>query len=86
MAGEDKAHCAQLRELPCCRCRARPAGEVHHRTGAGMAMRSHDHEAMPLCSSCHTAFHAASGPFKGWDKARRAEWQDMMVERYRPKL
>lgn len=79
MAGEDKAYCGWLRSLPCCMCGARPV-QVHHRTGAGMARRAHDHEGMPLCHQCHTDLHGLTGKFKGWDKQRLRTWQREQVD------
>lgn len=82
MAGEDPAYMEYLRGLPCRVCGGR-VGHPHHKMGAGMALRSHDREAINLCGDgsrgCHGALHGLSGPFKGWDKARRRAWEAAAV-------
>jgi hypothetical protein len=44
------------------------SGPPHHpRHNVGMAMRAHDHRAVPLCPTCHDSIHRLTcGPFKGW--------------------
>jgi hypothetical protein len=79
VAGEDSRYTAWLRTQPCCRCGVCPCGEVHHRSGAGLALRSHDDEGMPLCHACHMDLHALTGQFKGWPKEARREWEKAMV-------
>lgn len=86
LAGEDKPYTDWLRQQGCHQCRRMPAGQVHHATGAGMAMRSHDHLAMPLCVYCHQAFHDGSGPFKWMEKAGRREWQEKGVTSWRSRF
>jgi hypothetical protein len=84
VAGEDRSYIAWIRSLNCCAprsptCLMAPS-EAHHSTHhSGMGQRSHDHEAIPLCRNCHRAFHDARGPFRGWDKAKRLQWQDEQV-------
>jgi hypothetical protein len=56
--------------------------DVHHQTGGGMALKSSDERAFPLCHKHHMDFHAARGVFRDWDKARRRAWQDRLVETY----
>ena len=59
-------------KLPCCvkDCGYWPV-EVHHRTGAGMALKAEDYETMPLCHRHHrtggfgVAIHAGQ---KTWEK------------------
>lgn len=75
MAGEWPKHLKRVRALPCCSCGAPPPSQAHHRTGAGMGLRSNDMATMPLCVWCHGAFHSLSGPFKGFDKATRRAWE-----------
>lgn len=83
MAGEDHVYLAYIRSQPCCVCNYRAPSEAHHHTKArGRGQRGHDRETMPLCKVCHTAFHAASGPFKILRKSERREWQDVQVARY----
>lgn len=48
-----------------------------------MGLRAHDHQAMPLCHKCHMEFHAASGVFREWDKAKRGEFQDQQIAIHR---
>jgi len=71
-----------LLRQPCCMCNG-VATDPHHITGAGMAMREHDHRAIPLCRECHTSFHAFSGPFKGWSRRYQRGWQAAMVRLHR---
>jgi hypothetical protein len=86
MAGEDPKHCAFLRAFGCAECGAPPPVVVHHHTWPrGMGQRAHDHKGMPLCIDCHDAFHRGYGAFKGWDHVKRTQWQDRMVERFRPR-
>jgi hypothetical protein len=76
MAGEDPDYIGRVKALPCAvdGCRS-PWQDAHHPTGAGMALRSSDLYAIPLCHAHHMAFHSLSGPFKGWTKAKIREWQ-----------
>ncbi len=84
----DPRHLAHIRTQSCC------AGmlltpcygpvEAHHRTGAGLALKADDHEVMPLCLQHHREFHGACGAFRDWTKAQRKEWQENMVQLYRP--
>jgi len=75
----------RVRELPCASCGMEPAGNAHHATGAGMALRSSDHDTIPLCGSgttgCHGSFHALTfGPFRGWDRQALRDWQAAAVK------
>lgn len=61
---EDPAHLARVRSLPCAICGATPS-EPHHPKGlefCGKGQKASDHDAFPLCVSCHrtgpNAFHA----------------------------
>lgn len=85
MAGESKQYTTWLRTQPCCapECGTTRSIEVHHRTGAGMGLRAHDHKGMPLCNSCHVALHSAKRPFFGWDRARLRDWQDEQIAAHR---
>lgn len=81
MAGEDRQYTEWVRARSCCapvRCGARHS-EAHHRQGAGLALKAHDHEAMPLCVTHHRELHAMSGCFRQWDKARRKAWEREQV-------
>lgn len=75
MANEDRAYLAWIRSLPCLVCGRGPSNAHHSNFGKGMGQRSHDHTAVPLCHKDHMDFHSVSGHFKGWQKARRKEWQ-----------
>lgn len=79
MAGEDPEHVKRVRAMPCAACGATPAGCAHHKMGAGMGRRAHDHMAIPLCHGCHMNLHALRGRFKGWDRERRRAWEDGAV-------
>lgn len=83
MAGEDSDYTDWIRRQPCNECGRSPGCDPHHRTGAGMAMRSHDHKAIPLCRFCHETFHAGSGTFKRLDKQGKRDYQDEAIERCR---
>lgn len=82
MADEDPKYTAWLRTLSCCMCGKRGT-EAHHKTGAGMALRAHDHEAMPLCRACHRELHALNGRFKGWGRLQLTEFQGRQVATHR---
>jgi hypothetical protein len=83
VANEDPAHLKWLRSLPCMACLAPPPSEAHHRTGAGMAARAPDSEAMPLCTRCHRDFHDGRGLFQGWTREMRRRWQLDTLEKVR---
>ncbi len=83
MAGEDKDYIDWIKQQPCNQCGKQGSCDAHHKTGAGLAMRSHDHLAMPLCRACHTEFHASSGAFKKMEKQARRDYQDEAIERCR---
>lgn len=76
---KDPGYLIWVRRQPCWQCGKAPAGCAHHKTGAGMGLRASDLDAMPLCHGCHMAFHDGKGPFKGWGKARRRQWQEEAI-------
>ena len=89
MGKKDLARLSRIRGLRCClwlpidpsdECAG--SVEAHHPTGAGMALKSDDSKAFPLCMKHHREFHDASGAFKTWNKAERRAWQALMVQRY----
>lgn len=89
MAGEDPEYSEWIRRQPCCApgCSSPPPSEQHHKTGAGMGLRAHDWDSMPLCSGCHVpGLHALAGAFKGWTREQLAAWQadqaDLHFTRY----
>lgn len=88
MAGEDPRYLDWIRRQSCCNCDADGGVEAHHMTGAGMGMRANDHEAMPLCTTCHRAFHdpwshrkrkGSAGKFWIMTKEQRRTWQRRKV-------
>ena len=83
MAGEDPDYIHWLKGQPCNQCGAQRGCDAHHRTGAGMGMRAHDHLAMPMCRYCHDTFHASSGSFKTMEKQARRAYQDEAIQRCR---
>ena len=87
MAGEDPEYLEYLRGEPCCSCGRWGASVPHHKTGAGMGTRAHDHEAMPLCDdlrkSCHRDLHQFQGAFEGMSRLLRATWQDTQIQEHR---
>lgn len=93
MARNDKAHLKMIRTYPCVAAPLRRAVgpyecsmiiEAHHPTGGGLALKTPDSEAFPLCTKHHADFHALRGVFKGWTKERIHEWQKNMSDRFRP--
>lgn len=82
MAGELPAYTAWLRRLPCRRCGLGRV-EIHHRRGAGMGLRAHDRDAMPLCHRCHMDIDLRCGPFRDWSKAALRDWEASQVARLR---
>ena len=72
---DDPAYLARVRQLPCCRCGRSGPNEAHHcrdlpddgehiytRLPAA-ARKSHDHDAIPLCTHCHWTFHNRRSEF-----------------------
>lgn len=83
----DPHYLAFIRRQDCCApgCEGDcgPINAHHHTRGSrrrGKGQKVDDRETMPLGWRHHMDFHAASGPFKHWDKAKRIEWQDGQVE------
>jgi hypothetical protein len=66
----ERAHMAQVASLPCCVC-GYWLVEVHHLTGAGMALRASHYDTIPLCAQHHrtggygVAIHAGQ---RTWEK------------------
>lgn len=79
MAGEDKAFITAVRQMLCRVCATRPV-QAHHSGPRAYGRRAHDRTAIPLCLQHHTDWHAASGHFKTWDKARRRAWTEEQIE------
>jgi len=86
----DRKYLEWIRSLPCAVLTHRLPGatrcygavEAHHPTGSGLALKSADREAFPLCRGHHGEFHRLIGTFKGWVKAVLKEWQGGMSDRY----
>lgn len=79
---DDPKYLAFVRTLPCCCpwCVSIPGRfsspvVAHHLTGAGMARKARDDESMPLTPDHHRALHEFTGPFAGWDRLMRQQWQ-----------
>lgn len=83
MAGEDPHYTDWLKMQACYQCDSRRGCDPHHRQGAGMGMRSHDHTAIPLCRFCHVAWHAGSGPYKWMGRDGKREYADKSIAKYR---
>jgi len=49
----------------------------------GKSQTAHDHFAFALCVRHHRQFHDEAGPFAGWTKEQRREWQDRCVRESR---
>ena len=72
---EDAAYFAGVKVLPCCCCGAAGPSDGHHcmdrppsdvsvyRYFGGIADRSADFDAIPLCRGCHDMFHRNHGEF-----------------------
>lgn len=91
----DPEYLAAVRTLFCCAPMTRPMsgpnkgclvrvchGIMHaHHAGRrpGVGMKCSDLETIPLCGSHHMQWHAGSGVFIGWDKARRMAWADEQI-------
>lgn len=78
MANEDQSYTDWLRQRPCCSCGGSGV-QVHHRTGAGMGLRAHDHDAMPLCFRCHSDLHCLGGRFSTFSREDLRQWQDEQI-------
>lgn len=80
MAGEDPNHLARVRGLRCCARELGPCSggvQAHHvRDHTGLALRAHDHDAIPLCDAHHDALHDGGprSPFRGWPRERLQLW------------
>jgi hypothetical protein len=84
MAGEDPKYLVLVRELPCLAAEldgpdCGGAIQAHHAgRRPGVALKAHDHSAIPLCSIHHTSFHQLSPPFR-MPRARLRAWQDRAI-------
>lgn len=84
MPKRDPKRLAWIRTLPCVfqgdACEGSTEG--HHRTGAGLALKAPDDEAMPLCQLHHRQRHDHTGAFLKLTKAERKTWEAEMVAKY----
>lgn len=85
MAGEDPHYMEWLRSQPCAACGHGGFVVVHHRNGAGMGLRAHDHKGIPLHNEpCHIShLHRLRGPFDGWNLQQMRDWQDTQIREHR---
>jgi hypothetical protein len=74
--------------MPCCVCGTWPV-EVHHITGAGMALRASHFDTIPLCPTHHrlgsygVAVHAGQ---KEWERQFGAQRELLCLTLLRPSL
>jgi hypothetical protein len=82
---DDARYLAWVRRQPCCApgCTRRAPSDPHHRPGAGVGARSHDHEAIPLCRADHDDVDRFAGRFRGWTRAQRQAWHTAQVAVHR---
>ena len=83
--GANPERLAWVRRSPCCRCNGErfiSPSEAHHPTGAGLALKAPDADAIPLCWGCHRDLHNLTDWFKGWTKAQLRAWQAGQVAVY----
>jgi len=64
-----------------------PTGPVPSKSAGprrGKSQRSHDYFLIPLHSKCHVAhFHGHAGPFEGWTRQQRDDWEGQQVALHR---
>jgi len=98
MGKKDPEHLKLVRTYPCCvkrsDCPVVPGKESdlehfgvvmpHHPIGGGMALKTDDTRAMPLCARHHDDCHQYRGVFRGWTKAIMKNWENRMYNRYKP--
>ncbi len=48
--------------------------DPHHTQRGGAGLKGSDHAVIPLCRKHHGNIEDLSGPFKGWNRARRDSW------------
>ena len=85
MANEDLDYLRWVgRQLCACGC-GRQSGPPHHpRHDVGLALRAHDHRAIPLSPKCHESIHRLTfGSFKGWSREQVRAFCDREGARFR---
>ena len=81
--GGDEMYLRWVRRQPCCVCGKFAPSDAHHRTGAGMGIKAHDHETMPLCRTHHRQLHDLRGHFNDWERSTLREWQRIQALAHR---
>jgi hypothetical protein len=79
---DDKRYLDFIRRQRCCACGALPISHAHHVTGAGMALKAADRDAIPLCARCHADLHEFRHAFHVSREVREA-WQRKQVDEHR---
>lgn len=75
MTFRSKLHLAFVRLLPCSWCKAPGPSEASHHGPHGMALKSPDTSAIPLCSGCHQGHHSSKGlPDSHMDREQTRDW------------
>ena len=85
MAKKDPEYLRRVKWMRCHICHDWPC-DAHHITGAGMGMKAHDRDTIPLCRKHHSELHSLSGYFKGWSGAKLRNWQVEAVRQTRAYL
>lgn len=85
--GSDPKYLAWVRTLDCAACPFSCRDDrihAHHTTfGRGIAQKTADRNAIPLCDRHHRARHSLTGWFKDWDRERIRHWEADAVAHYR---
>lgn len=80
---KDKKYLAKVKNLPCCICGACPPSDPHHKKEfTGIALKSSDYDAMPLCYEHHIGNTGIHGLGRK-EFERRYGLQSKLVERTR---
>lgn len=87
----DRDYVLWVKTLRCCaaaleggaeaaRCSPGAVDAHHAGTSRGMSQKADDRTCIPLCHFHHVGcWHAASGPFKTWDRDQRRAWALRMI-------
>jgi hypothetical protein len=90
MKTDGQLYLRNVRELGCMLAWTRRCAgivEAHHAgKRPGVAKKAPDDTAIPLCSTHHIDWHAASGVFRGLDQAARRAWADGAIAMVRERL
>lgn len=86
-AAKDPEYLAWVRQQPCCvvSCGAYPPSHPHHAGVRGLGQKAPDATAIPLCGTCHRAYHDGKGPFgeTRMTRTERQAWAKHEIERHR---